>query len=74
MKTRVLNKQGKDYSHKSASAIQEEYLSMNSTHEAILQARKRMYSATNPFEVEEARSDRRRSPRSPTSPPTRASC
>ena len=57
MKTRVLNKQGKDYSHKSASAIQEEYLSMNSTHETILQARKRVHSATNPFEVEEARSD-----------------
>lgn len=54
---RVLNKQGKDYSQKSATAIQREYLTMNSTKEAILEARKRAHSATSPFEIEEAQSD-----------------
>ena len=44
---RVLNKQGKDYSNDNATAIQKDYISTNSTREAILESRKQALSVTN---------------------------
>ena len=47
LKWRVMNKQGKDYSSQNASAIQKDYISTNSTREAILESRKQALSVTN---------------------------
>ena len=42
-----MNKQGKDYSSQNASAIQKDYISTNSTREAILESLKQALSVTN---------------------------
>lgn len=47
-----MNKQGKDYSSHNATAIQKDYVSTNSTREAILESRKQALSVTNAVDAD----------------------